>query len=97
MVCVFTYTLASAFTPMVTWEKMNKHKPNTATYCQMVGGVCHDSAAQALPLFIKQIIQVVDLTLTGQEQNESAVKCGFSCKFCWPGVSQLTEQIHAAI
>lgn len=39
-VCVFTYYLASAFTPMVTQHKMVKHP----TYCQMVDGVSCDCA-----------------------------------------------------
>lgn len=38
--CVFTYYLASAFTPMVTQHKMVKHQ----TYCQMVDGVSYDCA-----------------------------------------------------
>lgn len=50
-VCVFTNYLASAFTPMVTWDKMDT--ANTTTYCQMVGGASSDSAAQILVHFAK--------------------------------------------
>lgn len=52
--CVFTRFLASAFTPMVTWDKTDTHQTGR-TYCQMVA---RDAATQTL--FIKSISEGAD-------------------------------------
>lgn len=53
--CAFARYLASAFTPMVTWDKTTLAKGGT-TYCQMVG---RDATTQTL--FIKSITEGADL------------------------------------
>lgn len=52
-VCVCVYILSGVSIYSHGDPAQNGQTPNTATYCQMVGGGSYDSAAQTLVLFIK--------------------------------------------